>query len=283
MKTKMNDNDLKAFEGSVKIGLVATIDDQGGPHLTVLSTLQGNDETTMMFGKFVEGSSKDHLIKRPKAGFLIMNPQKEFWYGTMDFDHILKEGPDYEMYNNQPLYRYNTYFGINTVYYLKMREISEKSTLPMGKIIQKSIITLLAKNRLKTVEKKLILKPWASRFTAKLDTLKFVAFFREDGYPEVVPIIQAQSVGSNRMVFSDSPFAERLALLKPGQRVTILAFSMTMEDILLKGTFSGFNQQGMGYMDIDVVYNCMPPVHKYIYPENENREVAFSPDQTVIQ
>ena len=283
MKTKMNNEDLKAFEGSVKIGLVATIDDQGGPHLTVLSTLQGKDESTMMFGKFVEGSSKDHLIKRPKAGFLIMNPQKEFWYGTMDFDHILKEGPDYEMYNYQPLYRYNTYFGINTVYYLKMREISEKSTLPMGKIIKKSIKTLLAKNRLKTVEKKLILKPWASRFTAKLDTLKFVAFFREDGYPEVVPIIQAQSVGSNRMVFSDSPFAERLALLKPGQRVTILAFSMTMEDILLKGTFSGFNQQGMGYMDIDVVYNCMPPVHKYIYPENENREVAFSPDQTVIQ
>lgn len=283
MKTKMNNEDLKAFEGSVKIGLVATIDDQGGPHLTVLSTLQGKDESTMMFGKFVEGSSKDHLIMRPKAGFLIMNPQKEFWYGTMDFDHILKEGPDYEMYNNQPLYRYNTYFGINTVYYLKMREISEKSTLPMGKIIQKSIKTFLAKNRLKTVEKKLILKPWASRFTAKLDTLKFVAFFREDGYPEVVPIIQAQSVGSNRMVFSDSPFAERLALLKPGQRVTILAFSMTMEDILLKGTFSGFNQQGMGYMDIDVVYNCMPPVHKYIYPENENREVAFSPDQTVIQ
>ena len=274
---------MKAFEGSVKIGLVATIDDQGGPHLTVLSTLQGKDETTMMFGKFVEGSSKDHLLVRPQAGFLIMNPQKEFWYGTMDFDHLLKEGSDYVMYNNQPLYRYNTYFGINTVYYLNLREISEKCTLPMAKIIQSSIKVLLAKIRLKTVEKNLILKPWASRFTAKLDTLKFLAFLRDDGVPEVVPIIQAQSVGSNRMVFSNTPFAERLAMIKPNQRVALLAFSMTMEDILLKGSFSGFNERGMGYMDIDVVYNCMPPVHKYIYPENVNREVVFSSDQTVIR
>ncbi len=283
MKGKMNNDDLKAFEGSVKIGLVATIDDQGGPHLTVLSTLQGKDETTMMFGKFVEGSSKDHLIQRPKSGFLIMNPQKEFWYGTMDFDRFLKEGPDYEMYNNQPLYRYNTYFGINTVYYLKLREISEKNTLPMLKIVLNSIKVLLAKNSLRNPEKKLILKPWASHFTAKLDTLKFLTFLREDGYPEVVPIIQAQSVGSNRMVFSNTPYEDRLAVLKPGQRVALLAFSMSMEDILLKGAFSGFDRRGLGYFDIDVVYNCMPPVHKYIYPTNDNPEVNFSPTQTVIR
>jgi hypothetical protein len=40
-----------------------------------------------------------------------------------------------------------------------------------------------------------------------------------------------------------------------------------METVLLKGKFSGFNEKGYGYLDINRVYNSMPPVHKYIYPE----------------
>lgn len=282
MYQKMNEAHIKAFSGSVKIGLVATIDEKGGPHLSVLSTLQGKDESTLMFGKFVEGSSKDFLLKRPKAGFLIMNPQKEFWYGSMEFDHTLKEGDDYVMYNNQPLYRYNTYFGINTVYYLKLREISDKNILPMGEIIKNAIFVLLAKNRLKTVEKKLIMKPWASKFTAKLDTLKFVAFLGKDGFPKVVPIIQSQSVGTNRMILKNAPYGDQLSELVPNQRVAILAFSMTMEDILLKGIFRGFDSKGYGVMDIEQVYNCMPPVHKYIYPVNSNPEVLFDPKDALL-
>jgi len=282
MQTKMNDATMKAFEGSVKIGLVAVTDESGYPHVSVISTLQGKDPVTMMFGKFVEGSSKDFLVRRPRAGFLIMNPQKEFWYGSMDYDHVKKEGDDFVMYNNQPLYRYNTYFGINTVYYLKLREISEKNTLPMGQIIKNAIFVLLAKSGVGKAEKKVVLKPWAAKFTAKLDTLKFLSFLGSDGYPKIVPIIQGQSAGGNRIVFRNSPYGELLTEIRPGQKVAILAFAMTMEDILLKGTFSGFDKRGLASVTIEQVYNCMPPVHKLIYPENENPEVVFRPEDTVI-
>lgn len=283
MLEKMNDEQMRAFEGSVKIGIVAVMDEEGFPHLSVLSTLQGKDPSTMMFGKFVEGSSKDTLFRRPRAGFLIMNPQKEFWYGSMDFSYTRKEGEDFVMYNNQPLYRYNTYFGINTVFYLKLREISEKNTLPMGKIIKNAIFVLLAKNGVENGEKKIILKPWAAKFTAKMDTLKFVGFLGKDGYPKVIPIIQAQSAGTNRIVFRNSPYRDLLQEIDPGQKVAILAFSMSMEDILVKGTFSGFDSRGFGFSSIEQVYNCMPPVHKKIYPENVNSEVTFGLEETVIR
>lgn len=283
MRNYLTEEEIKAFAITMKIGLVATVDDQGEPHITVLSTLSGKDPKTMMFGKFVKGTSTDHLLARPKAGFFIMNTDKEFWYGKMDYSHLLKEGEDYIMFNNQPLYRYNTYFGINTVYYLSLLEISEKANLPMGQVIINAIKVMLLKNRFKSKDSKEVMKPWAVKFTAKLDTLKFLAFVGEDGYPEIVPIIQAQSVGSSRIVIKNMPFSERLSGLKEGTKVAILAFSMTMEDILLKGTFSGFCKRGYGYLDIERIYNAMPPIHKYIYPVNDNPEIHFNEKDTVIR
>jgi len=57
MNQIMSKEDLKAFAVTIKIGLVATIDDLGDPHITVLSTLSGKDEKTLMFGKFVVAQS----------------------------------------------------------------------------------------------------------------------------------------------------------------------------------------------------------------------------------
>jgi hypothetical protein len=275
MNKIMTEENLKAFGVSLKIGLVATLDESGNPHLTVLSTLQGKDANTLMFGKFVEGSSKENLLRHPEAGFLIMNTEKEFWYGKMKYSHQAKEGEDYVMYNNQPLYRYNSYFGINTVYYLNLMEISDRFLLPMNEVIINALKVLLSKGLYRSKDPKEVMKPWAVKFTGKLDTLKFITFIGEDGFPEIVPIIQAQSSGSGRIVLKNAPFSDRLAKIPEGAKVAVLAFSMSMEDVLLKGTFSGFNSKGFGFVEIEQVYNCMPPIHKYIYPLNENPEVEF--------
>jgi hypothetical protein len=58
-------------------------------------------------------------------------------------------------------------------------------------------------------------------------------------------------------------------------RVCVLAFSMSMETVLVKGAFSGFDAKGYGYVEIDRVYNSMPPVHKYVYPETKPEAVRF--------
>jgi len=38
-----------------------------------------------------------------------------------------------------------------------------------------------------------------------------------------------------------------------------------MEAVLLKGTYRRL-PGGLGAVDVDRVYNCMPPIHRYIYP-----------------
>ncbi|XFA98651.1 hypothetical protein ACAG96_07225 [Candidatus Izemoplasma sp. B36] len=260
---------VKEFEKTIKIGLVATLDETSKPHITVLSTLMGKGKKEMMVGKFVEGLSKKFFVEKPKTGFLIMNTDKEFWHGTMNYSHYLKEGEDYIKYNNQPLYRYNSYFGINTVYYFKLNEISDKYHLPMANIIYNSILTMLFKGKHKDKTNKQVMNHWTKKFTAKLDTLTFISYINDDGYPIIIPVIQAQSESNSRIVFRNKPYKEALLKIKKNQDIAILAFSMTMETVLLKGKFSGFDKLGLGYLDIKQVYNAMPPVHGYIYQENE--------------
>jgi hypothetical protein len=256
------------FSKTIKIGLVATKDELNKPHITVLSTLMGKDNNKMVFGKFVEGNSKEFIKERIETGFLIMNTEKEFWYGKMTYSNEKKEGDEYIIYNNQPLYRYNTYFGINTVYYFDLAEISDKYVLPMPKIILNAIKVMISKHKYQGDKSKIVMKPWAEKFTAKLDTLTFISYIDKDSFPVIVPIIQAQSASSSRIVFKNEPYKELLKDLVSNQDIAILAFSMTMETVLLKGKFSGFDKSGLGYLDITRVYNCMPPVHKYIYEES---------------
>jgi len=269
MNKQLNKEMIDNFEKSIKIGLVATIDDKNKPHITVLSTLMGKGKREMMFGKFVEGLSKTAILERNKTGFLIMNTDKEFWYGKMNYTHQKKEGEDYINFNNQPLYRYNSYFGINTVYYFDLDEISDKNSLPMSKIIYNSILTMLFKGFYSLGKKKEVMNTWTKKFTQKLDTLTFLSYIDEEGYPIIIPVIQAQSSSSSKIVFRNQPYKQMLNKVKANQDIAILAFSMTMETVLLKGKFSGFDKLGFGYLDIKQIYNSMPPVHKYIYQEKE--------------
>ena len=57
-----------------------------------------------------------------KIGFAILTLDKKLWRGKALWTHLKKEGPEYEVYNQQPMFRYNTYFGINTVHYLDLKE-----------------------------------------------------------------------------------------------------------------------------------------------------------------
>ena len=55
--------------------------------------------------------------------------------------HLKKEGPEYERYNEIPMFRYNTYFGINTVHYLDLIETSASRELPMPQIVLSAVLT----------------------------------------------------------------------------------------------------------------------------------------------
>ncbi len=273
MATTVKQEYIKAFEKTEKLGLVATIDDRGDPHISLLTTLMAADEKRMVVGQFSQGLSKKNMAERHKTGFAIMGLDMSFWTGRMDWTGKATEGEEYVRYNQMQMWRFNTYFGIDTVHYFDLKDISEKRKLDLLGIGLNAVKAILKKGVYKTDGKEQVMRPFAEKLFNGLGNPKFISFIDKDGYPVIVPIVQAQSAGSDVIVFSAKPYAEDLKELGKDARVAVFCADMDMKNVLVKGTFGGF-EKGMGRVVIDRVYNSLPPICRYVYPYEEYGEVT---------
>jgi hypothetical protein len=274
--TRFSPEDVRGLEPAMKIGILATVNPEGLPHLTMISTLKASRENQLSFGQFMEGQSKAHLRQNPKAGWLVMSLDRQVWRGKAAFTHTSNSGPDFDFYNNSPLFRYNAYFGVHTVYYLDLIEHTGKASLPMNRVVFAAIQTLLRRSLPSRRSARAVLNPWTIAFLNKLDHLKFVAYVAADGYPVVIPAIQAQASGADRVIFSTSVYTAELARIPAGASLAVFALSLSMEDVLLRGRYLGQTSRlgiRCGSVVVDWVYNSMPPVPGQIYPPLPVQEV----------
>jgi hypothetical protein len=154
----------------------------------------------------------------PKLGFLVMSLDRHLWRGKARWTHKKTDGPEYETYNEIPMFRYNAYFGINTVHYLDLVETYGREKLPMAKIVPAAITTKLAKGAAATPGNQRILKPFAENLFNQLDALKFIAYVGKDGFPIIIPAIQCQA---STAVASFSPCCPILMNCRPSRPVAV--------------------------------------------------------------
>ena len=269
--------DIQGTQPAMKIGLLATVTPQGLPHVTLISTLMACGPRQMSFGQFTEGLSKEYILNNPRTGFLIMSLDKDVWRGKATFKQTAREGAEYDQYNNVPMFRYNSYFGIHTVYYLDLVSQTGKAALPMNKVIFAAIQSTLARSLGKKPGKKEVLNYWTRKFLNKLDNLKFLAYVDEDGYPMLIPAIQAQSLDAEHILFSTSVYQNELQAIPSGTSLAVFGMALTMEDVLMRGTYLGIRRVAgvqSGVVQVDWVYNSMPPVTGQIYPRIDVQAVT---------
>ena len=268
--------DAEAFIPSEKVGLVATISPEGRPHISLITSMRVKGPTELILGEFVKGASKRNLQQNPHAGFLVMTFAKEMWRGKATWTHLAKEGPEYEEMNLIPMFRYNTYFGINTVHYLSLEGVTERLSLPMGRVVREALKTVYAKQgvRDRSAGGQAVLHPYVQRMVNGLTSLKFLSYIQQDGYPVIIPIIQCQTPEGNTLAFSGGVFQDELDAIPKGADVAVFCMNFGIEDVLMRGTFGGFRRSRgvkMGTVSIDWVYNSMPPALGQIYPPVELR------------
>ena len=275
---RFDENDLKYFEPEAKVGLIATLNPEGLPHVTLITALQAKTSDKLIWGQFSEGQSKQNVQTNPKTGFLIMTLDRSLWRGKALWTSSATHGEDYEMFNNKPMFRYNAYFGIHTVHYMNLVETYGREALPLIRIGLGSILTRAAKSAVRKVNSaRRILKPWAEGLFNRLNSIKFICYADEDGYPVVIPLIQCQAADSTRLAFSPLAYQDELAALRPGCNVAVFGLTMEMEDVLVRGVFTGLEKHRgitLGCVDINWVYNSMPPKPGQIYPVPELRPVV---------
>lgn len=269
LHTTFSPDDIQALEPALKIGILATVNDDGLPHLTLISSLKANTPTQMTWGQFTEGLSKGFIRTHPKVGWLVMTLDKQLWRGKATFTHTAQGGPEFEAYNNVPMFRYNAYFGIHTVYYMDLVEHSGRQALPMGQVVMAAVQTMIARTLSGKRATPPVLNLWTRALLNKLDNLKFVSYTGTDGYPVVVPAIQAQAAGSGDVLFSTGAYGDDLEAIPQGATVAVFGMSLDMEDVLLRGEFEGIRRVAgvrCGRVQVNWVYNPMPPKPQQIYP-----------------
>jgi hypothetical protein len=267
---EFSQQDITDLLPAMKVGIMGTVTPEGLPHLTLITTLMASDAQTVVWGQFMEGMSKKHVLTNPKTAFMIMSLARDFWRGKADYSVTAKSGKDYDFYNNTPLFRYNAYFGVHTVHYMDLIAHTGKHPLPMNKIIVAAVKTLVMKTLLPKRGKTQVLNGWSKAFFDKIDNLKFLGYVGADGYPVIIPLIQAQSLDAEYMLFSFGAFGGELERIPAYTPVALFGMALTMEDVLVRGTYQGFKRVlGMkcGVIQLDYAYNPMPPAPLQIYPE----------------
>jgi hypothetical protein len=276
--TTFTEEDIQSQNVELKVGILGTRNSECEPHLTMISTLQACSPTELAWGQFTEGLSKKYIREDPRTAFLIMTLDKNLWRGKSTWNRIAKSGPEYEMYNNLPMFRYNAYFGVHTVYYMDLVEHYGKQALPMGSVVGAALKTILARTLSRGRTPLQVLNPWTRGLFNKLDNLKFLGYIDSDGYPLIIPVIQAQARDAEHIIFSTSAFREELEAIPVGCSAAVFGMSFDMEDVLLRGEFMGIRNVGglrCGIVRVNWVYNSMPPTPQQIYPLPELEPVRF--------
>lgn len=263
----IKEEDALIMSADSKIGLLATIDDQGSPHISFISSLQplGYDALTM--GQFCEGLSKKFITERNQVGFLFFSPNMLIWRGRARYVRSAGSGPEYEMYNRKTLFRYNPYFGIGSVHYFDLVDITDREKITKGSIAREALKTRIAVPFTSTSGYR-ALNDISRAMFSQLDGLKFIAYLDSEGFPCLVPVIQAVNAGRDRIIFSLGAYRKELLKVGQGAEVAVFFVNLKMESVLVKGVYQ-FKENAflpLGRVDITRVYNSMPPQPQYIYP-----------------
>jgi hypothetical protein len=136
-------------------------------------------------------------------------------------------------------------------------------------LISAALVTRAARHAAKTKQDQRILKPWAQGLFNNIISLKFISWIDKDDFPRITPLIQCAAADSRRLVFSPLAYSDELEAIPRQAKAAVYGLTFQMENVLVRGTFNGYDRFAgarIGTLDIDWVYNSMPPKQGQIYP-----------------
>ena len=190
-------------------------------------------------------------------GFLILTTDKYIWRGKAQ--PIVKqkvEGPSIEPTYSKP--------DVSQDDQVRVIETHGKERLRLAPIVVASLLTKYASSSLSPTLDQPILEPWAQELFNKADSLKFVSFIIEDGYPVIVPLFHGLARDGTTIDFTLRVYRKELGLLKPSQKIALFTLATDLEQILVRGSFQGFARNRcviLGTIHLEWIHKLVPQVH----------------------
>jgi hypothetical protein len=195
----IDDASIQMMDCDSKVGVLATEDESDYPHLSFISSIQALGEHALTFGQFSAGLSKRFILDRPRVGFLVLSADKRYLSGNAVYTHSANTGKEFDLYNNKPLFRYNSYMGFYRMFYLNLERISALKPLPMGAIVLGAILSRAKALFVRKSEKK-ALPLVGQQLFSQLDSLKFLCYYDETARRRSAPrrAGNERGIGSHR-------------------------------------------------------------------------------------
>jgi hypothetical protein len=159
--------------------------------------------------------------------------------------------------------------GLHTVYYMDLVEHSGKEILPLASVLKAFIKTFVLKPISGKKRNEEVLNYWSMKMMNRMSNPKFISYIGDDGYPNIIAVIQLLTLDHQHVIFSLSVYKDELETIPNNTPVAVFIMSPSMEDLLIHGTFQIKRIAGIksGIIKVNWVYNPMPPKPQQIYPE----------------
>lgn len=276
MKTKemdgFMDDSLKIFDNEKTLSFIATVCHDGAPHITAFDSVLHKGDSTLMFGQYCQGMSKDNLRRNPKSAILAVSPEQEMVQGLLKWTERKTTGEEHELFNNIPRFRYNAVYGYAYIHLLEIVEFSGLQTGSKSAAQDSSLKTKAIAEAVPDSGRGEILTHVGEPLFPQSPGFKLLSYVAEDGYPRIIYVPQAVTKNRNQVVIGADLFADELALIPDGAEVAVLSLVPKLgSSIMVKGACRRESYGGADayVVDIERVYSPNVPKAGYIYPMPE--------------
>ncbi|MFW9993714.1 MAG: hypothetical protein ACFFD4_16830 [Candidatus Odinarchaeota archaeon] len=263
----------------IGLKLIATIDQRGWPHITMIAFNKAKNTGQIVWGQFTEGTSKKNVLENSKQGFFYMNANRPFKFiqAKADFDYLKRGGEDCEAFSRGRMLRYNTYVNVHTCYYSIVKAVTSVRNLGLAGILKGILNDVIATGKAKIKDSEDKLPKFGHQILNQTTSVKAISYIDTDSYPVIIPCFGLRAPDRSRVIFPLSQFKDELEQISKGARVAVFVVvseNLELTSIMINGTFTGFERfRGLRYgiIEIDEIYNSMPPLNGVIYPKIETR------------
>lgn len=274
--TQMSKRTKKALKVMAYVKFAATVDAEGWPNVVPLTSARLIDQDTMAFVRMMAWKTVRNFELNKKLSFACQGPGGRTYIAKCEFEKWVTEGPLLEKFENEPIYRYNAYFGANVAGLARIRETLE---LPGFSRVRATLSPLrgravrqgkLAENRGPMA------RPVMEKWTRRL-SLKSLAMVDEQGDPIALPHPGIFVRDPESLLFRMPSSGHPLCSIKPGERLAASVLAPDPVAYQVKGMFAGTADSGrLGVIEVNQVFTASPPVPgRRIYPPEQYGE---SPD-----
>ena len=270
----------RAFRGSYP-RFAATVDDNGTPNVVPLLSAVAADENTLIFARFMIWKTAKNIEKNRRITINSIGPGLKSWTLKGEFIEYQTKGQYIEFFNNQALYRYNAYMGINQVGVIRVKAVYEPWPLSLVSSLWK--FSRMKSLELKILELKSLDRNLASvqgqkasqqasslappgqvldKFNRRL-ALKCISFVNQDGYPFLLPDFTMRLSDKAHLLFAPAPHGHPLSLLTEGMKIAASVLTLGPVAYQVKGVYKGRKEAGsasVSVVNIEEIYTASPPV-----------------------